>query len=114
LTFFLPISLFFVLQSEMDYTVIHPGGLVDTTPGGREEFVLDVDDNLYKTHTRTSISRENVADLCVAALSVGKGRNVSFDCITQASSLEDGVPSPSAEEAFSEFLDRSTTSNYAL
>ena len=33
------------------------------------------------TH-QTRISHEDVAELCVAALSVGKGKKISFDCIT--------------------------------
>ncbi|KAL3915572.1 MAG: hypothetical protein SGARI_008155, partial [Bacillariaceae sp.] len=50
--------------SGLDYTIIHPGGLIDA-PGGKEEFVLDVDDKLYKGPNRsTRISREDLADLC--------------------------------------------------
>lgn len=81
------------------------------TPGGREEFVLDVDDNLVKTYNRTSISRDDLAELCVAALGVGKGQNVSFDCITQQIK---GEQSLSAQEAFAVFLEASKTANYAL
>jgi len=79
----------YLVESGLDYTILHPGALVDT-PGGREEFVLDVDDNLYKLNhgnqskrrSITRISREDLAELCVAALSVGKGKQCSFDCIT--------------------------------
>jgi hypothetical protein len=100
----------FTPKSGLDYTILHPGGLVGDTPGGQEEFVLDVDDNLYKMNNQnrdhdpdhensnsnsknrqshrsmTRISREDVAELCVAALSVGKGGKISFDCITLPSS----------------------------
>jgi hypothetical protein len=96
----------FLLQSGLDYTILHPGGLVGDTPGGQEEFVLDVDDNLYQMDNQnhdhencnsnsknrqshrsmTRISREDVAELCVAALSAGKGEKISFDCITLPSS----------------------------
>jgi hypothetical protein len=88
-------------KSGLDYTIIHPGGLVDT-PGGKEEFVLDVDDNLYQGQNRsTRISREDVADLCIASLNIATRefstnknyrpvvgekppqRGVSFDCITR-------------------------------
>jgi hypothetical protein len=66
-----------------------------------KEFVLDVDDNIYnrrhyhhrhhdergvddnERHERTCISRTDVADLCIAALSVGRHRKMSFDCITR-------------------------------
>jgi hypothetical protein len=70
--------------------------LVDT-PGGLEEYVLGVDDELYELNHRknstsgekrsvTRISREDVAELCVAALSAGKGKKKSFDCITMTTS----------------------------
>jgi nucleoside-diphosphate-sugar epimerase len=126
---------YLVEESGLDYTIIHPGGLVDT-PGGIEEFVLDVDDNLYNQTgviRKTRISREDVADLCVAALSVGKNRKVSFDCITRpiftASDDDDDdddidstatitaatktTTRSSAEEALSKFLELSKTADYA-
>jgi hypothetical protein len=70
--------------------------LVDT-PGGLEEYVLGVDDELYELNHQknstsdekrsvTRISREDVAELCVAALSAGKGKKKSFDCITMTPS----------------------------
>jgi hypothetical protein len=100
-------------QSGLDYIIIHPGGLVDT-PGGVEEFVLDVDDDIGKTHKRTNISREDVADLCISSLSVGTGQKVSFDCIARA--MEDGVIAipKTADEALLEFLEQSKTANYAM
>ena len=96
------------LQSGLRYTIIHPGGLIDT-PGGVEELVLDVDDHLYASKKR-SISRSDVANLCVAALNTKK--SVSFDCITRP--VEEGVPVPTAEEALSAFLEQNKTTNYAL
>jgi hypothetical protein len=100
----------------LDYTIIHPGGLIDS-PGGKEEFVLDVDDHLYEGPKRsTRISREDLADLCVAALSVGKGQHVSFDCITRPIPDTNGSAATprSAEEALSKFIEQSKTTNYAL
>ena len=103
----------------MDYTIIHPGGLVDS-PGGVEEIVLDVDDHLGKMHSRTRISREDLADLCVAALTVGAGQKVSFDCITRELEGQDAtiagtvIQPKSAEELLSEFLQQSKTANYAI
>jgi len=80
----------YLVESGLDYTILHSGHLVDS-PGGRDEFVLGMDDKLYDLNHKqrknsTSISREDLADLCVAALSVGKGKKVSFDCITISSS----------------------------
>eukprot|EP00532_Pseudo-nitzschia_australis_P006683 CAMPEP_0168168172 /NCGR_PEP_ID=MMETSP0139_2-20121125/2939_1 /TAXON_ID=44445 /ORGANISM="Pseudo-nitzschia australis, Strain 10249 10 AB" /LENGTH=496 /DNA_ID=CAMNT_0008085459 /DNA_START=233 /DNA_END=1723 /DNA_ORIENTATION=+ len=91
----------YLVESGLDYTILHPGGLVDT-PGGQDDFVFGVNDQLYElnhhhitsttnTNTNTTnqqpasitrISREDIAELCVAALSAGKGKKVSFDCIT--------------------------------
>lgn len=94
----------------MAYTIIHPGGLIDTDPG-IEQLVLDVDDVLMSNKKR-SISRADVASLCVAAVSVGKAKKVSFDCITRP---VEGVGAPtSAEEVLTEFLKKEKTANYAL
>jgi len=98
------------VQSDLDFFIIHPGGLVDT-PGGKEDFALDVDDKLLELHSRTQISREDLADLCVAALGAGKGQKVSFDCITTAITGENAPRT--AERAISDFLERSKTTNYA-
>mmetsp|Transcript_19105 Transcript_19105/g.44266 ORF Transcript_19105/g.44266 Transcript_19105/m.44266 type:complete len:454 (+) Transcript_19105:403-1764(+) len=85
----------YLVESGLDYTILHPGGLVDTS-GGHNEFVFGVDDQLYDlnhhrsaatTASLTRISREDIAELCVAALSAGKGKKVSFDCITIPSAI---------------------------
>jgi hypothetical protein len=98
------------LQSGLRYTIIHPGGLVDT-PAGEEELLLDVDDKLIENKKR-SISRGDVANLCVAALTVGKEQSVSFDCITRP--VGEGQTVPSAEDALSGFLKLGKTANYDL
>jgi len=100
----------YLVESGLDYTILHPGHLVDSR-GGLEEFVLGVDDELHdlihhsnsnsnsnitsstKMGSLNRISREDVAELCVAALSVGKGKKISFDCITVSpSSISSSVP----------------------
>ena len=97
----------------MDYTILHPGHLVDT-PGGREEFILGVNDELYElNHDRsitskkrravTRISREDLADLCIASLTAGKGKKMSFDCITMApSTTSSSSPLPDSIERHSD------------
>ena len=50
-------------------------------PGAVQELELDVDDNMFAKYPRTSICREDLAELCVSALELGKGKKVSFDCI---------------------------------
>lgn len=99
----------YLVDSGLDYTIIHPGGLKDT-PAGQEALVLDVDDKLLENKKR-SISRGDVANLCVAALTVGKGRSVALDCITQE--VEDGATVPSAEEALQSFLESSPVYDYS-
>lgn len=100
----------YLIESGLSYTIIHPGGLIDT-PGSVENFILDVDDNLLKREKR-SISRTDVANLCIAAIMVGKGKNVSFDCITNP--VEEGGKVKTAEEALTEFLAMGKTANYNL
>ena len=118
----------------MDYTIIHPGGLLDTynTPKQQQQqpsVILDVDDNLFlnKQHNQTSISRDDVAELCVSALNVGRGKKVSFDCIAVTTTNnnnknnnnnDDEKKTPSSDKTSDEtllnFLKESKTANYSL
>ena len=99
-----------LVNSGLDYTIIHPGGLTDNPPG-EEDFVLDVNDNLLNEKKR-SISRADVANLCVAALSIGKGKKIALDCITRP--RNDNEPVKTAEEALETFLLESKVYDYAL
>ena len=94
----------------MDYTIIHPGGLKDT-PGGLSDFDLDVDDLLLKREKR-SITREDVADLCIASLGMKKGENVSLDCINKNGENETKVRS--ANQALRDFLVTGKSCNYSI
>lgn len=98
--------------TNLDYTIIHPGGLIDTPPG-LEEYVLDVDDKLLANKKR-SISRHDVARLCVAALVHGRGHQISFDCITVGVDGNDKVKPRSAEEVYKAFLKEHKSCNYQL
>jgi hypothetical protein len=104
----------------LNYTIIHPGGLVDTKEEGSEQFVLDVNDNMLKNKKlRAGISRVEVANLCVAALTVGKHQSVSFDCITTLpTTVVEGETEPkpilSAEQALEAFLQKGITADYSL
>lgn len=105
---------YLVAQSDfLDYSIIHPGGLIDT-PAGLENFVLDVNDKLLQNKKR-SISREDVANLCVAALVLGRGHKLSFDCIT-AAPPEGGSTDKirTAEEALADFMKQAKKYDYAL
>uniref|UniRef100_A0A7S4NGZ4 NAD(P)-binding domain-containing protein n=2 Tax=Odontella aurita TaxID=265563 RepID=A0A7S4NGZ4_9STRA len=99
----------YLTESGLQYTIIHPGGLVDTPPG-EKEFVLDIDDKLLE-HENRSISRADVARLCVASLSVGKGRCASFDVISRDG--EDSRLKP-AEDVLDDFLQTGKTADYSL
>ena len=104
----------YLCASGLQFTIIHPGGLVDTE-SSKQDLVLDVDDALMKV-AKKSISRGDVASLCIAALSESGDRSVSFDCIGKERDAIEGGESPivSAEEAFRLFLSTDKTADYTL
>uniref|UniRef100_A0A7S3Z7F5 NAD(P)-binding domain-containing protein n=1 Tax=Lotharella globosa TaxID=91324 RepID=A0A7S3Z7F5_9EUKA len=69
-----------LIASGMDYTIVHPGGLLDKE-GGRK-IIFGVNDELLERKTR-SIPRDDVAECCVAALSVDEAKRRSFDIISE-------------------------------
>lgn len=71
----------YIAQSGLPYTIIHPGGLIDT-PGGRRKIVAGVDDELLKRTTR-NIPRADVAEVCVQALLCPDARNLAIDIISE-------------------------------
>jgi len=99
----------YLLQSGLSYTIIHPGGLQDT-PGGQKQLVLDVDDVLLKNKER-QISRADVAELCVASLTVSAQKNVAFDCISVTPESDEEIVS--AEDALVAFLTLGKTCDYS-
>ena len=80
-------------------------------PGGEQNFVIDVDDKLLSSSSR-SISRADVANLCVAALKIGQGKKFSLDCITKEP--EEGSAIASPEDALESFLKTKKVYNYNL
>lgn len=105
----------YLCLSGLQYTIIHPGGLVDTE-GSKMELVLDVDDKLMKNEKK-SISRGDVANLCIAALTESGDRSVSFDCIGKEVNVVEGEQPDvvnSAEETFRSFLATKKTADYTL
>jgi uncharacterized protein YbjT (DUF2867 family) len=102
----------YLVESGLDYCIIHPGGLTDG-PAGVEDFVLDVNDILLERKKR-SISRSDVASLCVTALAEGEGKKIALDCITQTVGEGGAAKVRSAEEAFKEFLAENKVYDYAL
>lgn len=79
-------------------------------PGGMQQLELDVDDNMFAKYPRTCICREDLADLCVSALELGKGKKVSFDCI--AHDVEEGQARKNTDHVLQTFLEESKTANY--
>ena len=67
----------YLIASGLEYTIIHPGGLVDEE-GGKRRLVVDLDDALLKRKTR-SIPRADVARLAVACLGLPAAANKAFD-----------------------------------
>jgi hypothetical protein len=99
----------YLIDSGLQYTIIHPGGLRDT-PSGDMSIDLDVDDKL-KSRTIRSISRCDVAKLCVAALSATNGKSTAFDCVN--AELPKGAKRKSAENALKDFLASGKTYDYS-
>lgn len=68
-------------------------GLKDS-PGGQAGLVMDVDDKLLERKVR-SISRSDVAELCVQSLRQDAAKNRSVDCIN-----DESVPVPVSSSDF--------------
>lgn len=104
----------YLCLSGLQYTIIHPGGLVDTE-SSKMELVLDVDDVLLKREKK-SIARADVANLCIAALTVSGDKSVSIDCIGKEvdEDVADSVVVKCAEDTFKDFLKTGKTADYTL
>ena len=104
----------YLVNSGLDYTIIHPGGLIDT-PGGVEAYVLDVNDILLN-NTKRSISREDVANLCVAAIALyqpGKTK-MALDCITRPVTISDDTIDGTTTTATTTEIRKISTATEAL
>lgn len=75
----------------------HCAGLTDKE-GGKLPIVFDVDDKLLKREKR-SISRADVATVCVQSLGIAEARNRSIDCINDSDAAE-GAAVPSTTDDF--------------
>ena len=67
-----------------DVQLVCCAGLKDS-PGGEQPLILGVNDDLLKRKTR-NISRADVAEVCVQALSIPAAFNRSIDVIADATS----------------------------
>ena len=100
----------YLCLSGLRYSIIHPGGLMDTDES-KMKLVLDVDDNLMRREKK-SIARGDVAELAIASLTADDGRSVSFDCVGEEA--EEGAAVPSADDTLREFLLSGRTADYTL
>jgi len=89
----------YLMESGLDYTIIHPGLLKDY-PGGVSNIVLDIDDKL-RGHAGSHISRADLASLCIASLAEGEGGKLIFDCIGR--DRDDGEEVKSAARVITDF-----------
>lgn len=97
--FFHPLNLFWLIlywkqqaerylqDSGLTYTIVRPGGLKDTEEGGYP--VMAAADTLFEG----SISRSQVADICVAALGDAAAKNKIIEVVSRA----DQSPVPYSE-----------------
>ncbi|KAL7533572.1 hypothetical protein ACHAXR_005316, partial [Thalassiosira sp. AJA248-18] len=102
----------YLCLSGLQYTIIHPGGLVDTE-SSKMDLLLDVDDKLMAREQK-SITRGDVAKLCIAALTESGDKSVSFDCCGNPRDGEEGGSVKSAEESFRAFMSTGKTADYTL
>jgi len=85
-----------LVVSGLDYTIIHPGGLVDA-PACERELLVGVNDELLKLSTR-QVPRADVARVACAALTAPKAAKVSMDLASKPPG--DGVPTANAADVF--------------
>ena len=71
----------YLIKSGLKYTIIHPGGLTDKGSESKE-VILGVDDELLKEKVRT-ISRSDVACVCIQSLYCNSAINRSIDIISR-------------------------------
>lgn len=86
----------YLINSGLNYTIIHPGGLLDKE-GGQREILVNVDDEFIKKESsHRSIPRADVAEICVQALSLADFR--AIDVV--AKNPEDGTATTDFSQLF--------------
>ena len=81
----------YLIDSGLNYVIIHPGGLTNDE-GGKRELLISVDDELISSKSKyRRIPREDVAELCVQCLADGEPFDYrSIDVVSK--NPEDGDP----------------------
>lgn len=75
----------YLIDSGIDYTIIHPGGLINE-PGGKRELIVGKNDTLSKNPPEgipPHIPREDVAEVVIQALTESNATNKAFDIIAK-------------------------------
>lgn len=70
----------YLQNSGLEYTIIHPGGLIDK-PGGQRELMVGKNDSLLESEHRT-IPRADVAEVVLQSLLLDEAINKDFDIVS--------------------------------
>lgn len=92
----------YLADSGIPYTIIRAGGLQDKE-GGVRELLIGKDDELLQTETRT-ISRADVAEVCIQALQYEEAKCKAFDLASKPEG--DGTPTKDFKALFSQISTR--------
>ncbi|KAF5471649.1 hypothetical protein F2P56_008424 [Juglans regia] len=92
----------YLADSGIPYTIIRAGGLQDKE-GGIRELLIGKDDELLKTETRT-ISRADVAEVCIQALQFEEAKFKAFDLSSKPEGV--GTPTKDFKALFSQIATR--------
>ncbi|KAK1354714.1 Sanguinarine reductase [Heracleum sosnowskyi] len=92
----------YLADSGVPYTIIRAGGLQDKE-GGIRELLVGKDDELLKTDTRT-ISRADVAEVCIQALQFEEAKFKAFDLASKPEGT--GTPTKDFKDLFSKITTR--------
>ncbi|WOG94421.1 hypothetical protein DCAR_0313717 [Daucus carota subsp. sativus] len=92
----------YLADSGVPYTIIRAGGLQDKE-GGIRELLVGKDDELLQTDTRT-ISRADVAEVCIQALQFEEAKYKAFDLASKPEGT--GTPTKDFKALFSNITTR--------
>ncbi|KAL8526923.1 hypothetical protein ACS0TY_015972 [Phlomoides rotata] len=92
----------YLADSGIPYTIIRAGGLQDKE-GGIRELLVGKDDELLQTETR-SITRADVAEVCVQALNIEDAKFKAFDLASKPEGT--GTPTTDFKALFSQITTR--------
>lgn len=92
----------YLIASGLDYTIIHPGGLLDA-PGGQRELLVGVDDTLQKSPNK-KVPRADVAEFCIQALLLPSASRRAFDLSSREGAPAAGKAPPRMTADFDALL----------